>query len=105
MVLASIRKISGKKKLKKIQLPIAAPVDFDQIKTVGLIYYIQEETELRNVVKLLKHPFLEKKEVEMICWMKSNKKNPHPQIDNVTFVERVDFDTKFLPSSKNTRYF
>jgi len=105
MVLASIRKISGKKKLKTLDIKTASPVPFSKIKTIGILYYIDSPEEEKNIAKILKHEFLADKEVEILCWLKSSKKKPHPAVDKVTFVERVDFDTKFLPSSKKSRYF
>ncbi len=105
MVLASIRKISGKKKLKKLKLKKASPVAFQKIKKVGIIYYALSEPDIKTLHKILKSPFFEDKEVYTICWLKTTKKKPHPQIEGITFVERSDFDTKFLPGSKKTRYF
>lgn len=105
MVLASIRKISGKKKLKKIKSSSPKPVPFDKIKTIGILYYLDDDSNLKHLKKILQQPFLQDKKVETVCWLKSSKKKPHPQIEGVSFVERADFDTKFLPSSKTTRYF
>jgi len=105
MVLASIRKISGKKKLKKLQTPQPKQIPFKSIKTIGIIYYLDDITNLKHLQKLLQLPYLQNKQVQVICWFKSTKKIPQPTIENVSFVERVDFDTKFLPSSKTARYF
>ena len=105
MVLASIRKISGKKKLKKLQLKNASPVPFHKIKTVGLIYYLENESELKNLLKIKKDPFFVDKEVQIICWLKTTKKKPHPHMGGIIFVERVNFDSNFLPGSKKTQYF
>lgn len=105
MVLASIRKMTGKKKLKKLQVKAANPVPYHQIKTVGLLYYLDDESNLKHLQKVIKHPFLSDKSVEIICWLKSTKKKPHPTIQGVVFVDKGDFDSNYLPSSKNTRYF
>jgi hypothetical protein len=105
MVLASIRKISGKKKLQKIKSSKPKPVPFHQISTVGILYYLDDDSNLKHLKKILQQPFLQNKKVETICWLKSSKKKPHPQLEGVQFVERADFDTNFLPSAKTTRYF
>jgi hypothetical protein len=105
MVLASIRKISGKKKLKKLSVKHADPVPYQQIKNIGILYYLESETELKGLIKILKSPLLEGKRVETICWLKTTKKKPHPVVEGISFVERADFDTNFLPSTKKSRYF
>ncbi len=105
MVLASIRKISGKKKLKKLSVKTASPVPFNKIHSVGLMFYLETEEDLKNVAKIQKNEFLLKKEVQIICWLKTTKKKSHPVMEGITFVERIDFDSNFLPSSKKTRYF
>lgn len=105
MVLASIRKISGKKKLKKIKISQPEQIPFKSIKTIGIIYYLDDISNLKHLKKLLQLSVLQDREVEVICWLKATKKTPHPQLEKVSFVERADFDTKFLPSSKTARYF
>jgi hypothetical protein len=105
MVLASIRKISGKKKLKKLTVKHASPVPFNRIGSVGLMFYLDSEDDLKTVQKIGKSDFLQDKEVHTICWLRTSKKNPHPTIEGTTFVERIDFDSNFLPSSKKTRQF
>lgn len=105
MVLSSIRKLTGQKKLKKLQVKAASPVPFSKIKSVGILYYLEDDSNLKHLQKILKHPFLEGKRVEVVCWLKSTKKKPHPVVPGVVFVERNDFDSNYLPSSKNTRYF
>lgn len=105
MVLASIRKLSGKKKLIKLQVKTANPVPFDKIKTVGILYYLDDDSNLKHLQKVIKHPFLENKTTEVICWLKSTKKKPHPKIEGIVFVDKGDFDSNFLPNSKSTRYF
>lgn len=105
MVLASIRKISGKKKLRKLKVKTASPVPFAKIKTVGIIFYIENDADLKNLSKIQKNAFLEGKEVQILCWLKATKKKPHPTMEGISFVDRPDFDTNFLPSSKKTRYF
>lgn len=105
MVLASIRKISGKKKLKKLTVKNASPVPFNKIKTVGLMFYLESAEDLKNVQKIKKLEFLADKNISVVCWLKTSKKKPHPVIDGITFVERSDFDSNFLPSSKKARHF
>ncbi len=105
MVLASIRKISGKKKLKKLKIKNASPVPFQKIASVGILYYMDDASNLKHLHKVLKNPFLEGKNVQIICWFKASKKKPHPQIDQVVFIDRTDFDTNYLPTSKKTRRF
>ncbi len=105
MVLASIRKISGKKKLNKLTTAQPKQIPFNKIQSIGIVYYLDDISNLKHLKKLLELPYLSNKDVKVICWLKSSKKNPHPSIENVNFIERYDFDTKFLPSSKTTRYF
>ena len=105
MVLASIRKISGKKKLKNLGAKTVAPVPFGKIKRIGILYYLDDEAGLKQLQKIQKHAFLEGKEVQVICWFRTTKKKPHPQAEGIVFVERSDFDTNYLPSSKKTRLF
>lgn len=105
MVLASIRKISGKKKLKKLSVKTASPVPFNKIHSVGLMFYLETEDDLKNVLKIQKSEFLQGKEVQILCWLKTTKKKPHPAMEGISFIERTDFDSNFLPSSKTTRYF
>lgn len=105
MVLASIRKLSGKKKLKKLPFSAAKPVQYSHIQHIGLIYYLDDDSNLKHLQKVLKHPFMEGKTVDVICWLKATKKKPHPSITGVVFVDRNDFDSNYLPSSKNARYF
>jgi len=105
MVLASIRKISGKKKLKKLKVKSPSPVPFSKIKTVGLMFYPETEDDLKQVEKIKKLDFLQDKDVSITCWLKTTKKKPHPNVEGITFVERVDFDSNFLPSSKKARHY
>lgn len=105
MVLASIRKISGKKKLKKLTIKHRSPVPFNKIKSVGLMFYLESEEDLKNVQKIKKLDFLADKDVSIICWLKTTKKKPHPMVEGITFIERGDFDSNFLPTSKKTRQF
>lgn len=105
MVLASIRKISGKKKLSKLKFNAPRPLPFNTIKSIGILYYLKDETELKQLLKIQKNSFLLEKNVQIICWLKTTKKKPHPKIEGIQFIDRADFDSNFLPSSKLTRYF
>ena len=105
MVLASIRKISGKNKLKKLKVKNVSPVPFLKIKTVGLIYYLKNKSELKYLLKIQKNLFFENKEVQIICWLKTTKKKPQPHLEGITFIERVDFNSNYLPGSKAARHF
>lgn len=105
MVLASIRKISGKKKLKNLKKKNASPVPFNKIKTVGIIYYLKDESELKNLIKIQKNSFFNNKDVQIICWLKTTKKKKHPHIEGIVFVDRTDFDVNFLSGSIKTSHF
>jgi hypothetical protein len=105
MVLASIRKISGKKKLQKLKVKSASPLPFAKITSIGIIYYLEDDKELKNLQKIQKALFLVDKKVEILCWLKSTNKKPHPLVEGIQFIDRGDFDSNFLPNSKKTRYF
>lgn len=105
MVLASIRKISGKKKLSKLKVNAPRPLPFNKIKSIGILYYLNDESELKQLLKIQKNSFLLGKDAKILCWLKSTKKKPHPQIEGIQFIDRADFDSNFLPSSKVARYF
>ena len=106
MVLASLRKISGKIKLERIKPKKSVkPVSFSKIESIGFLFYLNDPAHIRYIQKVQKHPFINGKNISILCWLKSSKKQPHPVVEGINFIDRPDFNVNFLPTSKAVKLF
>jgi len=105
MVISSLRKISGKKKLKKHKSSRQVPVPFNKVRSVAILASAEDEKDIKEILKIKNHNFFIDKELIVVCWLKQTKKKPHPVHSGILFVDRPDFDTNYLPGTKRVRDF
>lgn len=103
-MIPSIRKYKSKKRLEKLPKR-SSSLNFEKIKSVGFLFYLDDISKLKEVIEIKESNFLKDKITEFICYYEPSKKTPMPTWEGITFIQKKDFNKDYEPVSKELNLF